>query len=320
MAFDNPMTRYQASQLEDGGIPKKGLYTPKKRFAHFAGTPDLKNPSQMAFGDILKMLGDDAGLTDEEKEYKKLDDRISFRVSGIPQYENTSEDYSKSFQNAAKRRADVLNEANNLRVRKGNLEAGDIPIDYAKDSLLDKQSYLDRFLHKNLATEMDNNEYLDVLESLRQDVESEKNNYEGENTDNYNYRSIRRQEMENDWDPRRGRSPYQDGGIHKGTKYAQNGDLMFDSTGDSAVVGGDSYADDRVDARLNSGEAVLNVAQQQRLMDILRGKEDLTALGDEDIVEGVPSDYQEELKDKVDNGKDLKMEGLKKLLSALGEG
>jgi hypothetical protein len=114
-------------------------------------------------------------------------------------------------------------------------------------------------------------------------------------------------------------SQFKDGGLYKGTKCAEDGDLMFESTGDSAVVGGDSYANDRVDARLNSGEAVLNVAQQQRLMDILRGKEDLTALGDDDIVEGVPSDYQEELKDKVDGGKDLKMEGLRKLLKALGE-
>ena len=112
---------------------------------------------------------------------------------------------------------------------------------------------------------------------------------------------------------------YEQGGLYKGTKCAEDGELMFDSTGDGAVVGGDSFERDRVDARLNSGEAVLNVAQQQRLMDILRGEASVDDLGDEDIVEGVPMDYQQELTDEIDNGKDKKMEGLKKLLSALGE-
>lgn len=113
----------------------------------------------------------------------------------------------------------------------------------------------------------------------------------------------------------------EDGGVadlYKGTKCAENGELMFDSEGDGAVVGGDSFERDRVDARLNSGEAVLNVAQQQRLMDLLRGKTD--ELGDEDIVEGVPKDYQEDLTEKIDNGTNNKVEGLKRLLSALGEG
>lgn len=112
---------------------------------------------------------------------------------------------------------------------------------------------------------------------------------------------------------------YKQGGLYSGTGYAEDGDIMFDSNGDGAVVGGDSFERDRVDARLNSGEAVLNVAQQQRLMDLLRGEADIDDLGDEDIVEGVPMDYQQELTDEIDNGKDKKMEGLKKLLSALGE-
>lgn len=112
---------------------------------------------------------------------------------------------------------------------------------------------------------------------------------------------------------------YEQGGLYKGTKCAEDGELMFDSTGDGAVVGGDSFERDRVDARLNSGEAVLNVAQQQRLMDLLRGEADIEDLGDEDIIEGVPMDYQQQLTDEIDNGKDKKMEGLKKLLSALGE-
>lgn len=112
---------------------------------------------------------------------------------------------------------------------------------------------------------------------------------------------------------------FEDGGLYKGTKCAEDGDIMFDSEGEGAVVGGDSFERDRVDARLNSGEAVLNVAQQQRLMDLLRGEADIDDLGEEDIVEGVPREYQEELTKEIDNGKDTKMEGLKKLLKALGE-
>ena len=95
---------------------------------------------------------------------------------------------------------------------------------------------------------------------------------------------------------------------------------MYASDGGGDVVDGDSFANDRVDARLNSGEAVLNVSQQQRLMDLLRGKADTTDLGDEDIVEGVPREYQEELKEKIDNPeKDKRSQGLKRLLEILGE-
>jgi hypothetical protein len=85
-----------------------------------------------------------------------------------------------------------------------------------------------------------------------------------------------------------------------GTYYkAENGDLMHKSNNQGNVVKGDSYAGDRVDAKLNSGEMVLNVSQQQRLMDLLRGKADLQDLGDKDIVEGVPREYQEQLKAKA---------------------
>ena len=41
---------------------------------------------------------------------------------------------------------------------------------------------------------------------------------------------------------------------------------------DGAVVPGQNYAGDRVDAQLNSGEMVLNVNQQQNLLDLLSGK------------------------------------------------
>lgn len=110
----------------------------------------------------------------------------------------------------------------------------------------------------------------------------------------------------------------EDGGLYDDTKYAQDGTIMFDSDGEGSIVGGDSFERDRVDARLNSGEAVLNVAQQQRLMDLIRGKESADSLGDEDIVEGVPKDYQEDLKNKIDN-EDKMSKGLKRLIEALGE-
>jgi hypothetical protein len=103
-----------------------------------------------------------------------------------------------------------------------------------------------------------------------------------------------------------------------GLAYADGGvtpQYMSDGSGD--VVPGDSYSGDRIDAKLNTGEAVLNVPQQQRLMDVIRGEEDLTALGDEDIIEGVPESYRNKL-----HGKDKKSttaKGFKKLLEILGE-
>jgi hypothetical protein len=79
---------------------------------------------------------------------------------------------------------------------------------------------------------------------------------------------------------------------------------------------------DRVDAKVNDGEAILNIPQQQRLMDFIRGELDLTELGDEDIVEGVPRDYRDSLHDKIEDGsegKSSRSKGLKTLLDALGE-
>ena len=102
----------------------------------------------------------------------------------------------------------------------------------------------------------------------------------------------------------------QDGGTYYN---AEDGDLMYKSDNDGDIVQGDSFAGDRVDAKLNSGEMVLNVSQQQRLMDLLRGKADIEDLGDKDIVEGVPRDYQEKLKAKAkyeDGGKVLSPEEL----------
>ena len=116
-------------------------------------------------------------------------------------------------------------------------------------------------------------------------------------------------------------NPFQaeDGGLYEGTEYAEDGTVMFDSNGEGAVVGGDSYERDRVDARLNSGEAVLNAAQQQRLLDLLRGKESVDSLGEDDIIEGVPKQYHDELKNDIDKKRDIKQKGLEKLLKTLGE-
>lgn len=102
-----------------------------------------------------------------------------------------------------------------------------------------------------------------------------------------------------------------------GTYYAEDGSLMFTSDGEGDIVDGDSFERDRVDARLNSGEAVLNVAQQQRLMDLLKGKISMDELGDEAIVEGVPSEYQEDLTEEIDQPQDEKMMALMEMMKKL---
>jgi hypothetical protein len=95
---------------------------------------------------------------------------------------------------------------------------------------------------------------------------------------------------------------YQEGGLTEGGVFDAEGDVMAgdempvpDSGMDEDtrylagdVVPGNEYAGDRVDAKVNSGEMVLNLEQQQRLMDLLRGYKDLQDLGDEDIVSPAP--------------------------------
>lgn len=100
----------------------------------------------------------------------------------------------------------------------------------------------------------------------------------------------------------------------------QNGGMAqkYYSDGSGEVIPGDSYSGDRIDAKLNSGEAVINIPQQQRLMDVIRGKEDLTALGDEDIIEGVPESYRNKLHGK-ENKKDTMGKGFQRLLEMLGK-
>lgn len=70
--------------------------------------------------------------------------------------------------------------------------------------------------------------------------------------------------------------------------YAGGGVALI--TDDEEIIPGDSFEGDRVDAKINSGEMVLNVEQQQRLMDLLKGYRSIAGLGDENIVEKPPID------------------------------
>lgn len=114
------------------------------------------------------------------------------------------------------------------------------------------------------------------------------------------------------------KSLFRDGGIAR----AEDGDVMYASDGSGDIVGGDSYEGDRVDARINSGEMVLNAAQQQRLMDLIRGELSPEEIDNgEEIVEGVPESYRNELHEmpKKDDKKKKMSQGLKRLLEMLGE-
>lgn len=113
---------------------------------------------------------------------------------------------------------------------------------------------------------------------------------------------------------RRGLPEYACGGVHK----AQDGNTMYASDGLGGIIdsGMESYADDRVDAKVNDGEMILNLPQQQRLMDMIRGEISPDELGTDDIVEGVPREYSEELHESEEE--DSEVAGLKKLLKALG--
>lgn len=53
---------------------------------------------------------------------------------------------------------------------------------------------------------------------------------------------------------------------------------------EGVIVPGDNFEGDRVDAKINSGEMVLNLEQQQKLMELLKGYRSLQGLGDEDII------------------------------------
>ena len=83
---------------------------------------------------------------------------------------------------------------------------------------------------------------------------------------------------------------YQDGGVPNSNGGFAGGGLPIPETemnDDERIIPGDDFEGDRVDAKINSGEMVINVEQQQRLMDLLKGYKDLQELGDDNIVSPV---------------------------------
>jgi hypothetical protein len=94
---------------------------------------------------------------------------------------------------------------------------------------------------------------------------------------------------------------------------AEDGDYLLE---DGVIdVGEGEYAGDRIDAKVNEGEMIINLPQQQRLMDLLRGEISVDELGDDDIVEGVPREFRDEMHEEGEE--DIK--GFRKLLQMLGE-
>ena len=178
--------------------------------------------------------------------------------------------------------------------------------DYIRNSLQDRnadQSILDKlntannkrvqgagFDYTDLPIEEQNDDYLNLQDRVKTDLQStDKNKLLDELEMLYN-------------------NKLQNGGMAQ--KYYSDG------SGD--VVPGDSYSGDRIDAKLNSKEMVLNVPQQQRLMDVIRGEEDLTALGNEDIIEGVPESYRNKLHGKQDKKQEM-AKGFQRLIEMLGK-
>lgn len=77
------------------------------------------------------------------------------------------------------------------------------------------------------------------------------------------------------------------------TGYAGGGVAIISAEEDDRIIPGGDFSGDKLDAKINSGEMVLNVEQQQRLMDLLKGYRSLSGLGDENIVEEPPVDNPE---------------------------
>ena len=120
-------------------------------------------------------------------------------------------------------------------------------------------------------------------------------------------------------------SAMEDGGIVKNPcaedgGYADGGD-MYASNGMGEIIdsGMESFAGDRVDAKVNDGEMVINLPQQERLMGIIRGEESVDNLGGDDIVEGVPREFSEELHERSEVGQSDRVLGLERLIDMLGK-
>ena len=115
--------------------------------------------------------------------------------------------------------------------------------------------------------------------------------------------------------------PQQFANPYSGMQFEDGGTPLYasDGMGDIIDSGEESYAGDRVDAKVNDGEMVINLPQQQRLMDILRGKISVDELGNDDIIEGVPREYRDELHEENSEESSGNMKGIEHLLKMLGE-
>lgn len=102
---------------------------------------------------------------------------------------------------------------------------------------------------------------------------------------------------------------------------ADGGTPMYASDGMGDVIdsGEESYAGDRVDAKVNDGEMILNLPQQQRLLDLIRGEIGVDELGSDDIIEGVPRDYRDDLHEEKEIESDDKMAALMKVIEMMGD-
>ena len=102
--------------------------------------------------------------------------------------------------------------------------------------------------------------------------------------------------------------------------YEDGGMYASDGMGDIIDSGEESYAGDRVDAKVNDGEMVINLPQQQRLMDLLRGEISVDELGSDDIIEGVPREDRDKMHEEgeEDSSESKEEQGLRKLLEMLG--
>jgi hypothetical protein len=214
--------------------------------------------------------------------YKKQDGGLAYADGGVVNPDNTGLEYVRRLINSGNQ-GDYIR--NSLQDRN------------ADQSILDKLNTANNkrvqgagFDYTDLPIEEQNDDYLNLQDRVKTDLQStDKNKLLDELEMLYN-------------------NKLQNGGMTR--KYYSDG------SGD--VVPGDSYSGDRIDAKLNAGEAVLNVPQQQRLMDVIRGKEDLTALGDEDIIEGVPESYRNKLHGKEDK-KQIMGKGFQRLIEMLGK-
>jgi len=107
----------------------------------------------------------------------------------------------------------------------------------------------------------------------------------GQEESNFKYKNVEAPQISLPQDQVFGR-PFQaaDGGVPG--YIAEDGDVVSVDAGFIFPGEEDEYAGDRVDAKVNRGEMILNAEQQQRMLDVLRGKASPEVLHNgEDVVE-----------------------------------